>query len=291
MGVEQLNKHVLGVIRTGLSDLAAAMSKSGSTDEQIMDKLKGRLEDFALVYGVTVEVLKQHIATLKTAQKPAAGRGVEVLEKEYKMNFLLKCRNLWRVLDMVRTGIKMSPEEFIAELTACYVDVVKFSAEYRNYTGIKQSNRTNWNIYHGIQITLAGIKNYFGGWGDGSPKLRDQFGTRTAPHANMELDPDKVEELIELVLTKTGHYLGGAPVPVARTTGYLKDEDELLGNGESEPEEETQQEEVTQEDNQEEIQDETQEEQEPEETKSEEITQEPPEEVVTPVKDKKHRNK
>jgi hypothetical protein len=230
----KLNSNTLGRFRTQYVKLSTALRAQKNDDgtdkfttEQIAERLLGRMTEDALSIGVTVKELADGISSLKTSQK--SGPGPDALQKEYKMLFLLKARDLWRVLDTVRTGITIASEDFIKELTARYNDLVNLSTEYRAYTKVQQGNRSNWNIYHGIQINSAGIQNYFGGWGDGSAKLRDQFGTRTAPHANMELDPAKVEELLELVMTSTGHYLGGAPVPQPKSTGYEKDETELIG--------------------------------------------------------------
>ncbi len=113
-------------------------------------------------------------------------------------------------------AVKDSSDEVVAQ--AAQALVTMSDAYPRPVEGAKRTD------YRRMLIASVGggkITNYFGGWGDGSQHLRNQYGNgRLNPDASSNLDGEAITKDMERVMKASSPYNNGQLVPAGKSSGY-----------------------------------------------------------------------
>jgi hypothetical protein len=138
--------------------------------------------------------------------------GKRELDATFQMEFCGKTSALW-------TAIRNTSDESVKTALA---DLISFADSYKTLAGI--GDNVKRNDFRRMVIATVGqgsIQNYFGGWGDGSNTLRNQFGNgRLNADANNNLDGDEVTRLMHKILKTSSPYNNGQNVPAGKSSGY-----------------------------------------------------------------------
>jgi hypothetical protein len=138
--------------------------------------------------------------------------GKRELDATFQMEFCVKTSALWAAVrntsdDTVKTAL---------------TDLVSFADGYKTLAGIgDNAKRSDFRRMVIATVGQGTIQNYFGGWGDGSNTLRNQFGNgRLNADANNNLDGDEVTRLMGKILKTSSPYNNGQAVPMGKSSGY-----------------------------------------------------------------------
>jgi hypothetical protein len=158
-----------------------------------------------------------------TTKKPLKGD----VDEAFILEFNHRTQSL---VEALRTDT-VDAETYKVNVTGSLKAVVDYADSYQSLVGTTNSvKRADPRRMMILAVGRGGIKIYFGGWGDGSKELRNQYGNgRPSAHANSDFDGDLVAQDIRLVLKVTSPYINGQAVPTPKSTGYEVPVEQLVG--------------------------------------------------------------
>lgn len=224
VGEKEVSKNKVGEARTAIVNAEKASKEILTGLGYVSNKvaIKETKKSFALRLGVSVANLESAITELATSHD---GEGKREKDIQFQLTFNVLTSDLWKSINDTED----------ATVKACMTALVDHANNYVNIVGIdteKAKKRTDFrcNIIATVGGMQEGIKNFFGGWSDGSKRLRNQYGNgRLVADANSNLDGDLVDKDIRQVLKSSSPYNNGQLVPEPKSTGYeVKTEPELV---------------------------------------------------------------
>lgn len=179
----------------------AVKVKLGESPEFI-DALK--MSD-ARQYGY--ENVEQYQKELDSLAPKTAGK--RELDQSFQIEFNVVSGRLWK-------AVRDSSDETV---TNAMRELVEMSDKFPH--PIDGAKRTDYRRMLIASVGNGRIQNYFGGWGDGSQHLRNQYGNgRLNPDASSNLDGDAITRDMEKVLKASSPYNNGQQVPAGKSSGY-----------------------------------------------------------------------
>jgi len=176
-------------------------------DKDFIEKLK--LSDSKQFGYKTLADYQTDLDTLESAKSKT---GKRELDATFQMQFCTMTSALW-------SAIRNTTDEAVK---TALTELVTFSDSYKSLAGI--GDNVKRNDFRRMVIATVGqgtIQNYFGGWGDGSNTLRNQFGNgRLNADANNNLDGDEITKQMHRVLKTSSPYNNGQAVPQGKSSGY-----------------------------------------------------------------------
>ena len=176
-------------------------------DKDFIEKLKA---SDAKQYGY--KSLAEYQKELDALEASKSHTGKRELDATFQMQFCDKTALLWRAItDTTDEVVKTALTELVA-----------FADSYKATAGIGDNvKRTDFRRMVIATVGQGSIQNYFGGWGDGSSKLRNQYGNgRLNADANSNLDGVAVTDAMRQVLKTSSPYNNGQGVPTGKSSGY-----------------------------------------------------------------------
>ena len=174
------------------------------------------------------ETVEQYQLELDSLAPKTAGK--RELDQSFQIAFNVSSGRLWE-------AVRESTDEVVAQ---AMTELVEMSDKFPH--PIEGAKRTDYRRMLIASVGNGRIQNYFGGWGDGSQHLRNQYGNgRLNPDASSNLDGDAITADMEKVLKASSPYNNGQLVPAGKSSGYEieqpTDEPNGDGDGDHEPQE------------------------------------------------------
>lgn len=152
----------------------------------------------------TVEEYQRDLDSL--APKTA---GKRELDQSFQIAFNVASGKLWEAIR------ESSDESVVNAMTA----LIEMSDKFPH--PVEGAKRTDYRRMLIASVGNGKVQNYFGGWGDGSQHLRNQYGNgRLNPDASSNLDGDAITKDMEKVLKASSPYNNGQLVPAGKSSGY-----------------------------------------------------------------------
>lgn len=169
----------------------------------------------------TVELYQAELDSL--APKTA---GKRELDQSFQIAFNVASGRLWE-------AVRNTEDETVSQ---AMTELVEMSDKFPH--PIEGAKRIDYRRMLIASVGNGKIQNYFGGWGDGSQHLRNQYGNgRLNPDASSNLDGDAITADMEKVLKASSPYNNGQLVPAGKSSGYEIEQptDEPNGDGNEQP--------------------------------------------------------
>lgn len=155
--------------------------------------------------------LEEYQKELNLLEANRSKPGKRDFDAQFQMQFSILTGNLWK-------AIANSHDKAIKTASKT---LVEYADSYKLTAGIGNTKRTDYRRMIIATVGQGKIGNYFGGWGDGSNNLRNQFTNgRLNADATSNLDGDAITNLMQKVLRTTSPYNNGQPVPQGKSSGY-----------------------------------------------------------------------
>lgn len=161
----KISPVVLGQNKSRYAALEASLAKSGMDKDTITARIKQRMEEDALVLGVTIEKYEKLLKTVKGKRQVA---NIQEHKEQFRTEFD-------RLTENVLFAINNTEDNRLAVALSALLD---YDSKFQEITQIKQTDR---NDFRGLIVLSASLQDttklaiYRGGWGDGSKQDRNQY--------------------------------------------------------------------------------------------------------------------
>lgn len=166
--------------------------------------------------------LEEYQAELDKLEANKVHAGKRELDTAFQTEFSVKSDNYERAC----ADVDADAETYKKNVITARTELINFADSYKQTVGIGESSkRTDFRRMRIQSVGGGSIRNYFGGWGDGSKELRHQYACgRLSADANSNLDGDLVTDdmrkIVNKVIKLSSPYNNGQTVPQGKSSGY-----------------------------------------------------------------------